>query len=147
MKKSQDLFLFAEKIIDKIKLKKDADFIIVDIHGEITSEKMALGHYLDGKVTSVLGTHTHVPTSDNKILKNGTAYQTDLGMCGDYDSVIGMNKENSIKKFRKDPGATSHFPAKGAASLSGVIIDANDKTGLANSIDQFIIGGSLKQKT
>ena len=147
MKKSQDLFLFAEKLIDKIKLKKDADFIIVDIHGEITSEKMALGHYLDGKVTSVLGTHTHVPTSDNKILKNGTAYQTDLGMCGDYDSVIGMNKENSIKKFRKDPGATSHFPAKGTASLSGVIIDANDKTGLANSIDQLIIGGSLKQKT
>ena len=146
MKKSQDLFPFAEKIINKIKLKKDADFIIVDIHAEITSEKMALGHYLDGKVTSVLGTHTHVPTSDNKILKNGTAYQTDLGMCGDYDSVIGMNKENSIKKFKKDPTASSHYPANGHASLSGVIIDANEKTGLANKIDQLIFGGSLKQK-
>ena len=147
MKKSQDLFLFAEKIINKIKLKRNADFIVIDIHGEITSEKMALGHFLDGKVTTVVGTHTHVPTSDTKILKNGTAYQTDLGMCGDYDSVIGMNKENSIKKFKKDPSAESHFPANGDASISGVIVDADDKTGLANNINQIIIGGNLNQKT
>tara|TARA_A100001015_G_scaffold312245_1_gene417034 strand:- start:719 stop:1525 length:807 start_codon:yes stop_codon:yes gene_type:complete len=146
MKKSQDLFLFSEKLIKKIKLKKDADFIIIDIHGEITSEKMALGHYLDGKVTTVVGTHTHVPTSDTKILKNGTAYQTDLGMCGDYDSVIGMNKENSIKKFKKDPSAKSHYPANGQASMSGVIVEADDKTGLANSIYQIILGGILNQK-
>ena len=145
MKKSQDLFSFAEKITNKIKLKKDADFIIIDIHGEITSEKMALGHFLDGKVTSVVGTHTHVPTSDSKILKNGTAYQTDLGMCGDYDSVIGMNKENSIKKFKKDPSAQSHYPANGQASISGVIVDADDQTGLANNINQIILGGNLKQ--
>ncbi len=146
MKKSQDLFSFTEKIMKKIKLKKDADFIIIDVHGEITSEKMALGHYLDGKVTTVVGTHTHVPTSDTKILKNGTAYQTDLGMCGDYDSVIGMNKENSIKKFKKDPTAESHYPADGQASISGVIVDADDQTGLANNIDQIILGGNLKQK-
>ena len=146
MKKSQDLFPYAEKMLKKIKLKEDADFIVIDIHGEITSEKMALGHYLDGKVTTVVGTHTHVPTSDYKILKEGTAYQTDLGMCGDYNSVIGMNKENSIKKFKKDPDAESHFPANGHASISGVIIDANDDTGLANSIDQIILGGDLKQK-
>jgi metallophosphoesterase (TIGR00282 family) len=147
MKKSQDLFSFTENIIKKIELKKDADFIIVDIHGEITSEKMALGHFLDGKVTTVVGTHTHVPTADTKILKKGTAYQTDLGMCGDYDSVIGMNKENSIKKFKKDPTAENHFPAKGDASISGVIVDADQKTGLANNINQIIIGGNLKQKT
>ena len=147
MKKSQDLFSFTEKFIKKIKLKKDADFIVIDIHGEITSEKMALGHFLDGKVTTVVGTHTHVPTSDTKILKNGTAYQTDLGMCGDYDSVIGMNKENSIKKLKKDPSAESHFPANGDASISGVIVDADDKTGLANNINQIIIGGNLNQKT
>ena len=147
MKKSQDLFLFAEKIINKIKLKKNVDFIVIDIHGEITSEKMALGHFLDGKVTTVVGTHTHVPTSDTKILKNGTAYQTDLGMCGDYDSVIGMNKENSIKKFKKDPSAENHFPANGDGSISGVIVDADDKTGLANNINQIIIGGNLNQKT
>ena len=146
MKKSQDLFSFTEKIIKKIKLKKNADFIVIDIHGEITSEKMALGHFLDGKVTTVVGTHTHVPTSDAKILKNGTAYQTDLGMCGDYDSVIGMNKENSIKKFKKDLSAENHFPANGDASISGVIVDADDKTGLANNISQIIIGGSLNQK-
>ena len=146
MKKSQDLFSFTEKIIKKIKLKRDADFIVVDIHAEITSEKMALGHFLDGKVTTVVGTHTHVPTSDTKILKNGTAYQTDLGMCGDYDSVIGMNKENSIKKFKKDPSAENHFPADGDASISGVIVDADDKSGLANNIYQIIIGGNLKQK-
>jgi len=146
MKKSQDLFSFTEKIIKKIQLKKNADFIIVDIHGEITSEKMALGHFLDGKVTTVVGTHTHVPTSDTKILKNGTAYQTDLGMCGDYDSVIGMNKDNSIKKFKKDPSAKNHYPADGDASLSGVIVDADDETGLANNINQVIFGGNLKQK-
>ena len=107
---------------------------------------MALGHFLDGKVTTVVGTHTHVPTADTKILKKGTAYQTDLGMCGDYDSVIGMNKENSIKKFKKDPTAENHFPAKGDASISGVIVDADQKTGLANNINQIIIGGNLKQK-
>ena len=147
MKKTQDLFSFTDKIIKKIKLKKDADFIVVDIHGETTSEKMALGHYLDGKVTTVVGTHTHVPTSDTKILKNGTAYQTDLGMCGDYDSVIGMNKENSIKRFKKDRTAEHHYPANGPASISGVIIEADDQTGLANTINQIILGGNLKQST
>ena len=146
MKKSQDLFSFADKIMKKIKLKRDTDFIVIDIHGEITSEKMALGHYLDGAVTTIVGTHTHVPTSDAKILNKGTAYQTDLGMCGDYDSVIGMNKENSIKKFKKDPTAESHYPANGQASISGVIVEADDQTGLAKTINQIIVGGNLKQK-
>ena len=141
MKKSNDLFLSAEKIINKIILKKNVDFIVIDLHAEITSEKMALGHYLDGKVTSVVGTHTHVPTADYKILEKGTAYQTDLGMCGDYNSVIGMNKENSIKKFKKNPLATGHFPAEGAASICGVIVDADDKTGLAKKISQIIVSG------
>ena len=86
---------------NKIKLKKDVDFLIIDFHGEITSEKMAIGHFFDGASTAVVGTHTHIPTADTRILKNGTAYQTDIGMCGDYDSVIGMNKENSIKKIFK----------------------------------------------
>ncbi len=146
MKKSQDLFSSAEKVVSKVKLKKDVDFIIIDIHAEITSEKMAIGHFLDGKVTTVVGTHTHVPTSDTKILEKGTAYQTDLGMCGDYNSVIGMNKENSLKKFLKDPSAISHFPSTGEASLCGVIVEANEETGLAKSISQIILGGDLKQK-
>ena len=89
--------------------------------------------------------YTHVPTSDYRILNNGTAYQTDLGMCGDYDSVIGMNKENSIKKFKKESDAISHYPAIGEGSLSGVIVEADEKTGLAKSINQIIFGGKLNQ--
>ena len=146
MKKSQDLFSFAEKIIKKIKLKKDADFIIIDIHGEITSEKMALGHFLDGKVTTVVGTHTHVPTADTKILKNGTAYQTDLGMCGDYNSVIGMDKENSLKKFLKDPTSIKHFPSKGEATLSGLLVTADEETGLARKVESILIGGAFEER-
>ena len=141
--KSEDLFVAAQKLLTKIKLKENTDFIVVDIHAEITSEKMALGHLLDGKVTSVVGTHTHVPTSDTKILKNGTAYQTDAGMCGDYDSVIGMNKENSLKRFFKED-SKKHFPSGGTASLSGVIVDCDKETGLAKNIQSFIYGGDLK---
>ena len=100
MKKTEDVFLTAEKIKKKFKLKKEVDFLIIDFHGEITSEKMAIGHYFDGFSPAVVGTHTHVPTSDTRILNKGTAYQT-VGMCGDYNSVIGMNKENSIQKVLK----------------------------------------------
>ena len=118
MKKTEDLFTAAQNLQNKIKLKKNADFIIVDLHGEITSEKMAMGHYFDGKATAVVGTHTHVPTADTRILDNGTAYQTDIGMCGDYNSVIGMNKENSIMKFLNDTKAQRHFPAVGQSTRS-----------------------------
>ena len=106
MKKCDDVFEAATKFIKNVKLKKDADFIVVDMHGEITSEKMAMGYLFDGKATMVVGTHTHVPTSDHRIMEKGTAYQTDLGMCGDYKSVIGMNRDNSLKKFLKDPSAS-----------------------------------------
>ena len=115
----------------------------MDLHGEITSEKMAMGHFLDGYATLVVGTHTHVPTSDTIILEKGTAYQTDAGMCGDYNSVIGMNKYNSINKFLKKE-STKQFPAIGDASLCGTIIECNIETGLAKSINQFIFGGILK---
>ena len=99
MRKTNDVFLTAKEISTKIKLKKNVDFLVIDFHGEITSEKMAIGHYFDGLSTCVVGTHTHVPTADTRILEKGTAYQTDIGMCGDYNSVIGMNKENSLKNF------------------------------------------------
>ena len=141
MRKTEDVFISAKNLQNKIRLKKDADFILVDFHGEITSEKMAMGHFFDGKATMVVGTHTHVPTADSRILSNGTAYQTDLGMCGDYDSVIGMNKENSIMKFLKNKDAKNHFPAEGTATLSGLIVQADEKTGLANKVDRFIKGG------
>ena len=143
MKKTEDLFTAAKNLQNKIKLKEQADFIVVDLHGEITSEKMAMGHYFDGKATAVVGTHTHVPTADTRILDNGTAYQTDIGMCGDYNSVIGMNKENSVMKFLKDEKAQRHFPAEGQSTLSGIIVEANPVTGLADKIERFIFGGVL----
>ena len=143
MRKSDDAFKVASDLKNKIKLKKDVDFLIIDFHGEITSEKMAIGHFFDGASTAVVGTHTHIPTADTRILKNGTAYQTDIGMCGDYDSVIGMNKENSIKKFLKDKNSINNFPANGEASLSGILIEANLNNGLAQKVKRIIKGGSL----
>ena len=143
MKKTEDLFTAAKKMQNKIQLKKDADFIVVDLHGEITSEKMAMGHYYDGKATAVVGTHTHVPTADTRILDHGTGYQTDIGMCGDYNSVIGMNKENSIMKFLKDHKAQKHFPAVGQSTLSGIIVDGDVETGLTKKIERFFYGGVL----
>ena len=132
--KTEDVFVSAKEICNKIKLKKDVDFFVIDFHGEITSEKMAAGHFFDGKATCVVGTHTHVPTADTRILEGGTAYQTDIGMCGDYNSVIGMNKENSIKRFLKQKDAVSHFPAEGEGTLSGVIVETDFKTGLAKKL-------------
>jgi len=146
MKKSDDVFEAAKKFIENVKLKKDADFIIVDIHGEITSEKMAMGYFFDGKVTMLVGTHTHVPTSDHRIMEKGTAYQTDIGMCGDYNSVIGMNRDNSLKKFFKDPSATKHYPALGEATISGLMVVADDKTGLANKVEPIVLGALLENR-
>ncbi len=144
MKKCDDVFEVSKKFLENYNLKKDFDFLIVDFHGEITSEKNAIGHFFDGKATLVVGTHTHIPTNDARILKSGTAYQTDAGMCGDYDSVIGMNKENSLNRFLKKD-SIKHFPANGDATLSGVIVDCNIETGLADKIVSYIFGGQLNK--
>ena len=146
MKRCEDVFKEAKLFIEKVKLTKEADFILVDMHGEITSEKMAMGYLFDGKATVVVGTHTHVPTSDHVIMEKGTAYQTDIGMCGDYKSVIGMNRENSLKKFLKDPTAIRHHPALGTATISGLIVIADDKTGLASKVEPIILGGTLENR-
>ena len=146
MKKSEDVFQAAKKISEKIKLKREADFIVIDVHAETTSEKMAMGHFFDGKATAVVGTHTHVPTSDFRVMEKGTAFQSDLGMCGDYNSVIGMNKENSLKKFFKDPDAKKHFPANGKATFCGALITCDKKTGLASNIEQVILEGVLNNR-
>ena len=143
MRKTNDVFITAKKIREKIILKKNVDFSIVDFHGEITSEKMAIGYFFDGTSTCVVGTHTHVPTADTRILEKGTAYQTDIGMCGDYNSVIGMDKENSIKRFFKEKDAIKHYPSNGEGTLSGVMIEADIDTGLAKKVSRIIIGGSL----
>ncbi len=142
MKKCEDVFESSKNFINKHKLKEDYDFLVVDFHGEITSEKNAIGYFFDGNATLVIGTHTHIPTNDARVLEKGTAYQTDAGMCGDYDSVIGMNKDNSLNRFMKKD-SIKHFPAKGEATLSGVIVDCNVENGLADKIQSFIFGGQL----
>jgi len=143
MKKCEDVFETTKDFLEKNKLKDNYDFLIVDFHGEITSEKMAIGHLFDGYATLVVGTHTHVPTNDGRVLSKGTAYLTDAGMCGDYNSVIGMNTINSINKFFKRK-SSKHFPAEGEASLCGIIVEANDENGLAKKVNSFIYGGELK---
>ena len=143
MKKCENVFDVSKNFLDNKKLKADYDFLLVDFHGEITSEKMAIGHFFDGKATLVVGTHTHVPTNDCRILVNGTAYQTDAGMCGDYNSVIGMNKEISLNRFLKKT-TDKNFPSNGNASLCGVIVDADDNSGLAKKAESFIFNGEHK---
>ena len=142
MKKCDDVFETSKKFLYKYKLKKDYDILIVDFHGELTSEKNALGHFFDGNATLVVGTHTHIPTNDARVLNKGTGYQTDAGMCGDYDSVIGMNKENSLNRFMKK-NSVKHFPAIGEGTLSGVMVDCNLETGLADNIKSYIFGSQL----
>ena len=143
MKKCDYVFEISKKFLKQHKLKQDYDLLIVDFHGEITSEKNAIGHFFDGSATLVVGTHTHVPTNDARILNGGTGYQTDAGMCGDYNSVIGMNTENSLNRFLKKD-SIKHFPAVGDATLCGVIVDCNIKTGLASNIESYIYGDQLK---
>ena len=142
MKKCEDVFKITNDFLEKNKLKDKYDFLIVDFHGEITSEKMAMGHIFDGYATLVVGTHTHVPTNDGRVLNKGTAYLTDAGMCGDYNSVIGMNTQNSLNRFFKRD-SSKHYPAEGEASLCGVMVEANPKNGLAKKINSFIFGGEL----
>ena len=142
MRSCDNAFFKIEEVLQKIDVK-NLSFIFVDFHAEASSEKMAMGHHLDGRVTAVVGTHTHVPTADATIMEHGTAYQTDAGMCGDYDSVIGMNKNNSLNRFMKK-NSIKHFPADGDATLSGVIVDCDIDTGLASKIESYIFGGQLK---
>ena len=124
-------------------LGANAQAIVVDFHAEATSEKMAFAHACDGRVSLVVGTHTHCPTADAQILPGGTGYQSDLGMCGDYDSVIGMKKEGAVARFiRKVPGEKLQ-PAEGEATLCGVFVETDDKTGLARMIAPLRQGGRL----
>jgi metallophosphoesterase (TIGR00282 family) len=124
---------------------KSAGFeaIIIDVHGEATSEKMALGHVADGHASLVVGTHTHVPTADAHILVGGTAYHTDAGMCGDYDSVIGMRKEGSIANFHRKFPRERLAPADGVATLCGTYLETDPATGLAARVEPVRIGGRL----
>jgi hypothetical protein len=141
-----DPFITMEKLLAQYRLGQNAAAIFVDFHGEASSEKMAFGHVFDGRVSAVIGTHTHIPTADEQILPRGTAFMSDAGMCGDYDSVIGMKKELSIWKFtRKIPGERM-VPAEGEATVCGALVVTDDATGLAAGIDPIRIGGRLQQR-
>jgi metallophosphoesterase (TIGR00282 family) len=128
-------FRAADRLLQEIKAK----VILVDMHAEATSEKVAMGWYLDGRVTAVLGTHTHVPTADTRVLPKGTAYQTDIGMSGPYDSVIGVEKEQVLTRFLTSmPGRFD--AARGDVRLCGALIDCDPQTGRANSIERIMLG-------
>ncbi|MBW7055786.1 YmdB family metallophosphoesterase [Paracoccus bogoriensis] len=116
---------------------------LIDIHAEATSEKMAIGHFCDGRASLVVGTHTHVPTADAQILPGGTAYLSDAGMCGDYDSVIGMEKSEPLRRFVTGMARDRFTPAEGAATLAGVLVETDDRSGLARSILPIREGGRL----
>ena len=122
-----------------------AQAIIVDMHCEATSEKMAMGHFCNGKASLVVGTHTHVPTGDAQILEGGTAYLTDAGMCGDYDSVIGMDKAEPMRRFLTGMSKTRFTPANSEATLSGVYVETDDRTGAATRVEMVRQGGRLQQ--
>jgi metallophosphoesterase (TIGR00282 family) len=143
MEPLDDPFRSVEAEVAKYSLGGSVQFILVDVHGEATSEKQSMGHYCDGRVSAVLGTHSHIPTADHWILPGGTAYQTDVGMCGDYDSVIGMKKDVAVQRFiRKVPGERLS-PADGEGTLCAVLVETDDKTGLASSIRPVRLGGRL----
>jgi 2',3'-cyclic-nucleotide 2'-phosphodiesterase len=140
-----DPFAALEREVAACPLKTGADVIIVDMHAEASSEKQAMGHFLDGKVSIVAGTHTHVPTADYHVLSGGTAFMTDVGMTGDYDSCIGMAKDEPLSRFlRRIPGAKFE-PAQGPATLCGLAIETDDKTGLATRVAAVRLGGRLDE--
>ncbi len=126
-------------------LGEQADAIVVDFHGEATSEKQALAHHLDGRVTLVIGTHTHVPTSDYRIMGGGTACQTDVGMCGDYNSVIGMDYREPLRRFLEKVPGERFSPASGPATISGLAVEVDDSSGLATAVAPLRLGGVLSE--
>jgi 2',3'-cyclic-nucleotide 2'-phosphodiesterase len=124
-------------------LQEAADAVVVDFHGEASSEKQAIGYFCDGRASLVVGTHTHVPTADHQILAGGTAYMTDAGMTGDYDSIIGMQKDEPIRRFTSGIPAARFEPALGPATLSGLAVETDDATGLAVKVAPVRVGGRL----
>jgi 2',3'-cyclic-nucleotide 2'-phosphodiesterase len=140
-----DPFAAVERELAACPLKQAADAAIIDVHAEATSEKQAMGHFCDGRASLVIGTHTHVPTADHQILPRGTAFVSDVGMTGDYDSVIGMDKDEPLIRFlRRIPGARFE-PALGEATLCALAVETDDATGLAQRVAAVRLGGRLEQ--
>jgi metallophosphoesterase (TIGR00282 family) len=131
--------------LEEAPLRRVADAVIVEIHAEATAEKMTLAHFVDGRATAVIGCHTHIPTADAQVLPGGTAYVTDAGMCGDYDSVIGMKKGPIVQRAATRLPTERKSPADGPATLCGVFVESDDETGLARAIEPIRIGGRLSE--
>jgi metallophosphoesterase (TIGR00282 family) len=142
---SDDPFRAVEAAIAACPLGEQADAVIVDFHTEATSEIQAMGHFLDGRATLVIGTHTHIPTADHRVLRGGTALMADAGMCGDYDSVIGVDVEEPLNRFLTGIPNGRFTPAEGEATLSGALVETDPATGLARRIVPVRVGGSLDQ--
>jgi len=140
-----DPFAAVDKALESAPLGMVADAVVVDMHAEATSEKMAMGHFCDGRASLVVGTHTHVPTADCQILVGGTAYQTDAGACADYDSVIGNQKEEPLRRFTTRISGGRYKPAEGPATVCGVFVETDPSTGLARRIEPIRVGGRLSQ--
>mgnify|MGYP001953744106 CR=1 FL=1 len=142
-----DPFSAMDSILKTYPRGGQAQAVIVDVHCEATSEKMAMGHFCNGRASLVVGTHTHVPTGDLQIMEGGTAYLTDAGMCGDYDSVIGMEKSEPMRRFVTGMSKSRFTPALGEATLSGVYVETDDRTGQATTARMVRLGGRLEQAT
>ncbi|WP_336288168.1 MULTISPECIES: TIGR00282 family metallophosphoesterase [unclassified Bartonella] len=142
--KADDSFETAEKILSACSLMEQADAIIFDFHAETTSEKQCFGHFLDGRVSVIVGTHTHTPTADAQILEGGSAYLSDAGMCGDYNSSLGMDKEEPLHRFLYKKRQNRYEPARGPATLCGLAVELSDRTGLAEKISAVRLGPRLK---
>ena len=146
MEQNDDPFFVVDKFLKGYSLAGNVDAIFIDIHAETTAEKTALARYLDGRVSGVIGTHTHVPTADLQILNGGTGFLSDCGMCGDYDSVIGMEEDAPIKRFTQKINARARMtPSLKTATVCGVVMDINEK-GLCSDIQTIRIGGFLKEQ-
>ena len=145
MEALDDPFSAVDRELDACPLGAAADAVVVDMHCEATSEKMAMGHFCDGRASLVVGTHTHVPTADAQILNGGTAYQTDAGACADYDSVIGNQKEEPLRRFTTRIPGGRYKPAEGPATVCGVFVETDPATGLALRIEPIRVGGRLSQ--
>jgi calcineurin-like phosphoesterase len=140
-----DPFAAVDREISACPLRQGVDAIIIDIHGEATSEKQAMGHFCDGRATLVAGTHTHAPTADHQILPHGTAFVSDVGMSGDYDSVIGMDKDEPLARFVRRIPSARFEPAGGAGTLCALAVETDDATGLALRLSAVRLGGRLEQ--
>ncbi|TCT13348.1 hypothetical protein EDC22_101212 [Tepidamorphus gemmatus] len=145
MNAMDDPFAAIERELSACPLGEAADAVILDVHAEATSEKQAVGHFVDGRASLVVGTHTHVPTADHRVLSGGTAFISDIGMCGDYDSIIGMEKDEPLRRFLTQIPGGRFEPALGEATLSGVVVTTDDRTGLATAIAPLRLGGQLAE--